>query len=124
MGAVQLAGRRAALTIAWAPRERRDRSRFTTVARERAVRANPATVTDMPVDTKQRASVAGKASAAAKTPDQRAASAAQAARASHGPLGQVKRLITAWVKADAETRTAQLPEIRKLLREAGIIPQR
>lgn len=77
----------------------------------------PATVAGMPVDTKRRASVAGKASRASLTPEQREESARAAAKAAHSLVSYCRRVAARWADASDDERR----EARRVLREAGVI---
>jgi hypothetical protein len=103
MAVIAYTGKARSLTVAWGTGDPKP-----------AVRAKLPVV---PMDTTERASVAGKASAAAKTPTERREAAAAAARVSHGPVARFRRAIKVWGEATDDERR----EIRRELRDAGII---
>lgn len=125
MAAVQYAGRRAVLTIAWGPR-RRDRSLVEPAAVEppaasRPQVSAPATVTAMPrpdgrLTTTERASTAGKASAEALTPDERKERARKAVSVSNSPAARARSIVRAWPELDDDERA----EVRAILRRGGV----
>lgn len=82
-------------------------------------RGVPDSLTDMPqsqLSNAERASRAGKASAAARTPAERKASAGRAGKAGHTLVASARKVVARWETAsDEEKRLA-----RAVMREAGI----
>lgn len=69
------------------------------------------------MSTTERAQRAGQASAAAKTPEEREEAARHAAAGAHGPVATARKLAARWDDSTDEQRR----EVRRILREAGII---
>lgn len=82
-----------------------------------AVVGMPATVGAMPLSYEERARKAGKASAAAKSPAERADAGRRAAQGAHGVVATARKLAARWADATPEEQK----EARSALRAAGII---
>jgi hypothetical protein len=74
----------------------------------------------VPLTRTERATRAGQASAASRTPDERAETARAGAAAAHRPAVLARRIARAW----ENLTTDEQREVREILRDAGVIPRR